>query len=286
MIAISGSTGQLGQLVVQSLLNKHVKAAEIVALARDPHKLKALSDKGVQVRKADYNDPKSLDAALLGVDRLLFISSSDLAKRLSQHRALVDAAQRNGKIKLIAYTSILHADHSPLGLAKDHIETETYIKKANLPYVFLRNGWYNENYISGAPSAIAQGTLFGGADEGKISSASRADFADAAAVVLTGQGHEGKIYELAGDKSYTLSEFAAELSKLAGKSIPYVNLPQIEYRAMLVKVGLPEAVADLLSDSDVGISKGGLFNESGDLQRLIGRATEPFQETLRRALKK
>ena len=282
MIVITGATGQLGRLVIQSLLGK-VPAAQIVAAVRQPARAADLAALGVQVRQADYTQPATLDAAFKGATKVLLISSSEIGQRDAQHRNVVDAAKRAG-VSLLAYTSLLHADTSPLGLSADHNATEAYIKAAGLPYVFLRNGWYNENYLASIQPALQHGAFIGSAGEGRIASAARADYAEAAATVLTQDGQAGKTYELAGDAAYTLSEFAAELSRQSGKTVPYVNLPQAEYRQALLGAGLPEPLADLLADSDIGASKGGLYDGGKQLSRLIGRPTTPLATSMKQAL--
>jgi NAD(P)H dehydrogenase (quinone) len=282
MIVITGATGQLGRLVIQSLLGK-VPAAQIVAAVRQPARAADLAALGVQVRQADYTQPATLDAAFKGATKVLLISSNELGQRDAQHRNVVDAAKRAG-VSLLAYTSLLHADTSPLGLAAEHRATEAYIKATGLPYVFLRNSWYTENYLVSIPPALRHGAFIGSAGAGRIASAARADYAEAAAVVLTQDGHAGKTYELAGDAAYTLSEFAAELSHRSGKTVPYVDLPQAEYRAALLGAGLPEPIADLLADSDVGASKDGLYDGSKQLSRLIGHPTTPLATSMKQAL--
>lgn len=271
MIVVTGATGQLGHLVVSELL-KIVPAAEVVALARDPHKA---ADLGVAVRQGDYTDPASLEAAFAGADKLLLISSSEVGQRVAQHRNVIAAAKRAG-VKLIAYTSILRADSTPLGLGEEHRATEALLRDSGIPHVLLRNGWYTENYLASAPAAVAHGALLGAARDGRISSAARADYAAAAAAVLTGEGHAGRVYELAGDGSYTLAEFAAELARASGRPVAYRDLPEAEFRAALEAAGLPAPIAALLADSDAGAAKGGLFDDGGALGRMIGRPTAPM----------
>jgi len=269
MIAIAGATGQLGRLVIQTLL-KSVPASEIIAAARNPEKAKDLAALGIQVRHADYDQADTLVKAFQGADKLLLISASEIGRRLPQHRAVIDAAKKAG-VGLLAYTSILHADSSPLPLAAEHKATEALIQASGIPSVVLRNGWYSENYLASVPAALQYGVLLGSAGEGRIASAARLDYAEAAAAVLTKSAQAGLVYELAGDESYTLTEFAQEISRQFGKNVAYQNLPEAEYKAALVSAGLPEGIAVLLSESDVGASKGGLFDNSRQLSQLIGR---------------
>ncbi len=283
MIVITGASGQLGRLVIQSLLTK-LPASQIVAAVRNPARASDLAALGVQVRKADYTDPISLEAAFQDAEKVLLISSSEIGQRTAQHRNAIDAAKKAG-VALLAYTSILHADSSPLGLAAEHAATEAYLRESGLPFVLLRNGWYTENYLASVQPALQHGALIGSAGEGRIASAARADYAEAAAVVLTTSVQSGRVYELAGDDSYTLAEFAAELSRQSGKQIPYVNLPEGEYKAALLGAGLPEPIAGLLADSDVGASQGGLFDDQRQLSALIGRPTTALEELMQAALK-
>ncbi|EOL9025520.1 SDR family oxidoreductase [Cronobacter sakazakii] len=283
MIAITGATGQLGQRVIDTLLNT-VAAQEIVAIVRNPAKAAALSTRGVQVRAADYNDAAALTAALAGVEKLLLISSSEVGQRAPQHRNVIDAAKTAG-VKLIAYTSLLHADRSPLGLAEEHVATEKMLADAGIPYVLLRNGWYTENYLASVPPALEHGVFIGSAGDGKIASASRQDYAEAAAKVLTLDNQAGRVYELAGDHAWTLRDLSALLSKETGKTVAYQNLSEADFAAALTGAGLPEGFAKLLADSDIGASKGGLFDDSHQLSALIGRPTTSLEASLRESLK-
>lgn len=278
MIALTGATGQLGQFVVEELL-RTVAAKQIVAIVRNPAKAEALSKQGVLVRQADYGDQAALTQALAGVDKLLLISSSEVGQRAAQHRNVINAAKAAG-VKFIAYTSLLHADKSPLGLHVEHVETEKMLAESGIPYALLRNGWYSENYLASAPAALAHGVFIGAAGDGKIASATRADYAAAAARVISEEGHAGKVYELAGDNGWTLSELAALLSKASGKNIVYQNLSEADFAAALKGAGLPDVFANLLADSDAGAAKGGLFDDSKTLSKLIGRPTTPIADSV------
>ncbi|AZI89187.1 SDR family oxidoreductase [Kosakonia sp. CCTCC M2018092] len=278
MIALTGATGQLGQFVVEALL-KTVPAKEIVAIVRNPAKAEALGKQGLIVRQGDYNDQAALTQALAGVEKLLLISSSEVGQRAAQHRNVINAAKAAG-VKFIAYTSLLHADTSPLGLHVEHVETEKLLAESGIPFALLRNGWYSENYLASAPAALAHGVFLGAAGEGKIASATRADYAAAAARVISEEGHAGKVYELAGDKAWTLSELAALLSEASGKKVVYQNLSEADFAAALKGAGLPDGLAEMLADSDIGASKGGLFDDSQTLSKLIGRPTTSIADSV------
>jgi NAD(P)H dehydrogenase (quinone) len=278
-IGITGATGQLGVLVVNKLKEK-VAAENIVALVRSPQKAASL---GVEAREADYNQPETLEKAFQGIDKLLVISGNEIGQRLSQHTNIINAAKKAG-VKLIVYTSLLHADTSTLSLAEEHLGTEAALKASGVPYVLLRNGWYTENYTGSIGGVLAGGALLGSSGDGKISSATRADFAEAAVAVLTGEGQEGKVYELAGDEVYTMSDLAAEISKQTGKNIPYKNLPVAEYAAALISIGLPEGVAHFLAGTHVSTEKGDLFDDGHQLSKLIGHSTTSLADAVKAAL--
>ncbi|EKW1654825.1 SDR family oxidoreductase [Citrobacter freundii] len=279
MIAITGATGQLGQHVIESLL-KTVPASQIVAIVRNPAKATALSQQGITVRQADYSDEAAFTTALQGIDKLLLISSSEVGQRAPQHRNVINAAKA-AHVKFIAYTSLLHADTSPLGLADEHVATEQMLAESGIAYALLRNGWYTENYLASAPAALEHGVFIGAAGEGKIASATRADYAAAAARVISEDGHAGKTYEVAGDAGWTLSQLAAELAKQSGKKVVYQNLSEADFAAALKGVGLPAGLADMLADSDTGASKGGLFDDSHTLSKLIGRPTTSLADSVK-----
>ena len=281
VIGVTGATGQLGRLVVAQLLKNGVPANRIVALVRTPSKA---ADLGVRAVEADYSKPDTLDSALKGVNTLLLISSNEIGKRAEQHLAVIKAAKTAG-VQHLAYTSLLFASSTPVG--KEHAKTEAALKTSGLKYTVLRNGWYNENFLHSLGGALAAGAWIGSSGEGKFSTAAVQDFAEAAAVVLAvPEKHVNATYELAGDSGFTKTELTAEVSKLSGKNIPYVNLSQADYYAALTKVGLPAVIADLFSTSDSGASKGGLFDDSKTLSKLIGHATTPISVTLAAAIKK
>ncbi len=283
MIAITGATGQLGRLVIAVLL-KTMPAREIAALARDVGKAFDLAAKGVVVREADYDRPETLNPALAGVDKLLLISGNEVGRRVPQHKAVIDAATMAG-VRLIAYTSVLHAESSPLGLAEEHRQTEALLATSGVPYVLLRNSWYTENYIAAIPAALEHGILLGSAGDARIASATRADFADAATAVLVAQENQaGRVYELAGDEAYTLAEFADELSRQAGKTVIFRNLSEADYKAALIGAGLPEPVAAMLAQSDAAAGQGALFDDGHQLSQLIGRPTTPLKDAIAAAM--
>jgi len=278
-IGITGATGQLGRLVVEKL-KQRTNTANLVALVRSPEKA---ADLGIEAQAFDYTKPEALVNALQGIDYLLLISGNEVGQRKTQHENVIKAAKKTD-IKWIVYTSLLHADTSSLSLAEEHLATEELLKSSGIPYTILRNGWYTENYTGSIPGAIGAGAFIGSAGDGKISSAAREDYAEAAAVVLTSEGHQGKLYELAGDQAYTLKDLAAEISLQTGKDIPYNNLTEEEYAGVLKTIGLPEGLAQSIASWDVGASKGDLFNDSQALSKLIGHPTTPLAETVKEAL--
>jgi NAD(P)H dehydrogenase (quinone) len=283
MILVTGSSGKLGHLVINELL-KSVPARNVVAGARDLAKVEDLKALGVETRHVDYEDPRTLDAALAGIDKLLLISSSEVGKRITQHRAVVTAAQKAG-VRLLAYTSILNADSTKMMLAAEHKATEEAIRASELPFVLLRHGWYAENYTERIGSMLERGVLLGSAGGGRVAPATRADFAAADAAVLTSPGHEGKVYELAGDTGLTLAELAAEVARVAGRPVVYQDLPAEQYVGVLTGAGVPPAFAAVLADCDLGLARGELNDSTGDLRRLIGRPTTPFAEAVAAALR-
>lgn len=270
-IAITGATGQLGQFAVAKLKEK-TASENLVALVRTPKKA---TDLGIEARAFDYSKPETLAESLKGIDELLLISGTEFGQREKQHRNVINAAKEAG-VKRIVYTSLLHAATSEMALAPEHVATEKALSESGVTYTILRNGWYTENYAGSIPGSIQAGAFIGSAGEGKISSATREDFAEAAAVVLTTEGHENKIYELAGDESYTLTDLAAEISKQINKDIPYSNLPKSDFVTALLGIGLPEGFAQVLADSDEKASKGALFSDDKTLSTLIGRPTTPL----------
>lgn len=282
-IVVTAATGQLGRLVIASLL-KTVPASHVVAAVRDTAKAADLAALGIQLRHADYTQPATLATAFAGATHVLLISSNQLGPaRIAQHKAAIDAAKAAG-VQLLAYTSVLRADTSHLPVAPDHLATEQYLTASGVPYTLLRNGWYTENYTAALAPALAHGAILGSSGSGRIAAAARADYAEAAAVVLATTGHANKTYELAGDTPFTMPQFAAEVSRQSGKTIVYNNLPQPDYAAALQGFGLPAPIAGLLAASDICASNGELDSTSHDLSQLIGHPTTPLADTIAAAL--
>lgn len=282
-ILVTGATGQLGQLVLERL-RERASASRVVAMIRDTSKAGDLQAAGVETRVGDYTKPETLAAAFDGIDTLLLISSNALGSRVAEHRNVIDAAKHAG-VTLLVYTSILHADRAEMNLAKEHMATETLIRESGIPYVFLRNGWYTENYTGSLAGSVAHGAMVGSAGPGRIAAASRRDFADAAVAVLTStEDQSGRIYELAGDESFTMPEFAAEVARQSGKPVVYHDLSEQDNVAALKQFGLPEPLAVLLANSDIGASKGELEDDGRQLSALIGRPTTRWQDSIRDVL--
>ncbi|MEJ0039739.1 MAG: SDR family oxidoreductase [Gammaproteobacteria bacterium] len=283
-IVVTGATGQLGRLVLAELL-RIAPGARLVGAVRKPATAKDLADRGVEIRAADYNNHASWTAAFTGADKVLLISSNEVGHRVAQHRNVIDAAKTAG-VKLLAYTSILRADTSPMALAVEHLETEKYIRASGVPFVFLRNGWYTENYTVSIGAALQHGAVLGAARNGRISSAARADFAAAAAVVMASdaKSQAGRIYELAGDSGFTLSEYAAEISRQSGKPVLYQDMARSDYKVALQGIGLPEPFAELYSESDAKAAGDSLYDAGRELSKLIGRPTTTLAASVTAAL--
>lgn len=279
MIAVTGASGQLGRLVIEELMRR-VPASQVVAAVRSPERAAGLAARGVQVREADYARPETLGTALRGVERVLLISAVEVGRKFTLHKALIDAA-KEAEVERLVYTSLLRADSSELILARDHRQTEEYIRASGLPFVMLRNGWYLENHTAALASAVADGALIGSSADGRFASASRADYAAAAAVVLTQPVSGSKTYELAGDHSFSMAELAAEVSRQTGRDIPYRNLSGEEYAAILLGAGLAQIDVDVILDADAQAIRGALDSTSHDLSGLIGRPTTTLADAVR-----
>lgn len=281
-IVVTAATGQLGRLVVEALLERGADPGSIVAAVRTPAKAADLAARGVEVREADYTKPETLGPALAGADRVLLISSSEVGERDAQHANVIAAAEAEG-VGLLAYTSVLNAATTTMSLAAEHQATEARLQASALPTVLLRNGWYTENYTDQLAATLEHG-LVGSAGDGRVSPAARRDFAEAAAAVLLGDGHEGRAYELAGDEALTMAEIAGLVGAATGREVAAVDVPVDAYAEILAGAGLPSPVNEIIADSSAAIGRGELTDASGDLARLIGRPTTPVADTIRGAV--
>lgn len=279
-IVIAGATGQLGRLVVKELLGRGVLAEQIVAAGRSAEQLAELAAHGVTTATVDYDDQATVDAALNEGDTLLLISGSDIQNRSTQHETVIGAAVR-ARVAHILYTSVLAADTTELVLAPDHARAEETIRASGLPFTFLRNGWYTENYATALLTARETGTLLASAGEGRVASATRADYAAAIAAVLATTGHEGQVYELSGDYAWTFGELASAFSTVLERNVSYRPVSSAEHVSALEAAGLDPATAGFLAALDGNIRDGALAQTTGDLARLAGRPTTPLVEALR-----
>ena len=282
LYVITGATGHLGRLAVEALLARGVPADHVIATGREASKVADLAERGVQVRHADYTDPDSLRRAFDGADRVLFVSGSEVGARVAQHRAVIDAA-RDAGVGLVAYTSIANAGSTRMRLAEEHQATEQALAESGVPFALLRNSWYLENYTAQLGSYVEHGAVLGSAGSGRVSAATRADYAEAAAAVLLLDDAAGTTYELGGDDAFTLAELAEAVSEVSHRPVTYQDLPAPDYAQVLTQAGLPEPYAAILADSDLGVARGDLLVTSGDLSRLIGRPTTSMRDAVRAA---
>jgi NAD(P)H dehydrogenase (quinone) len=282
-IVVTGATGNLGGLAVDALLRRGAEPDSVIAVGRNTERLELRAERGVRTVAIDYQDRDSLQSAFEGAEKLLLVSGSDIGQRVEQHRNVVESAARAG-VELLVYTSILRADSATQLLAGEHQATEELLSSSGIPHVLLRNGWYFENYTSQIPSYLENGAIVGAAGEGRISGASREDYAEAAAAVLTNSDQAGAVYELGGDRAFTMSDLAEELSRQTRRDIAYRNLGVDDYAELLASFGLPEPAARTYADGDRAVADGELYVETGDLSRLIGRSTTPLSEAISAAL--
>ena len=277
-IAVTGATGQLGRRIVAQLLER-VPASEVVAVVRDEAKAAPLAEQGVQVRVATYTDVPALTAAFAGVDKVVLVSGNEIGQRAVQHGNVIEAAKAAG-VGFIAYTSVLHADGSPLLVAPEHVETEALLADSGLSYSLLRNGWYHENYATSIDAARASGAVVTSAGDGTVASASRDDFAAAAAVVATTESPE-KVYELSGDVAWTQADLAAAIAEVIGSDVSVLAVDAAKHAEILSGAGLDEGTVHFVVATDGHIAAGHLAATPGTLSTLIGRPTTPLVETLR-----
>lgn len=282
-IAVTGATGKLGRAVVDELLGRRPPAS-VTALVRDQRRAEELAARGVALRIVDYDDPDTLAAAFAPGERVLLISSNSAGRRHTDQHAAVIAAAATAGVRILAYTSVLHAADATYSIGWDHRRTEELLIDSGVPYVVLRNGWYNENYTGHLDAILQHRQVFGSAGQGRVAAAARADYAVAASTVLTEDNHEGRVYELSGDRSFGLADLAAEISRQSGRTITYRSLEPSDYLAFMVGQGVPENDAEQLVEADSAIAHGELSWVGGDLRRLIRRPSTPIARSIATAL--
>jgi NAD(P)H dehydrogenase (quinone) len=281
-IVVTGATGHFGRLTVEALRRRGVPAEQIIATGRRIETLGDLANHGISVRRADYSDKESLDEAFDGATRLLLVSGTEVGQRIRHHTNVITAAKAAG-VHLIAYTSIAHAPTSTLAIGQEHRATEAALADSAVPHVLLRNSWYIDIYTTQLPTYLEHG-IVGAADDGLISAATRADYADAAATVLAEDGHAGAVYELGG-AAFTMAELAEVVSAETGASVKYVDLSVHDYQAFLVGAGLPEPAAASTADLDRAVAEGELYVDPAGLEKLLGRPATPLRTAVATAVR-
>jgi NAD(P)H dehydrogenase (quinone) len=281
-IVVTGATGHFGRLTVEALRRRGVPAEQIIATGRRIETLGDLAGQGMSVRRADYSDKASLGEAFDGATRLLLVSGTELGQRIRHHINVITAAKAAG-VQLIAYTSIVHAPTSTLLIGQEHRGTETALADSGVPHVLLRNSWYIDNYTAQLPGYLQHG-IVGATDDGRISGATRADYAEAAAAVLAEDGHTSAVYELGGP-AFTMAELADVVSAETGAPVKYTDLSVQDYQAFLVRAGLPEPAAASIADLDRAVAEGELYVDSTDLEKLLGRPATPLRTAVAAAVR-
>lgn len=280
-IVVTGATGQLGRLAVEALLRRGAEPRDVLATGRDEARLAALAELGVRTAVIDYLDPATLAAAFEGADRVLFISGSEVDQRVAQHSNVVTAAKEAG-VGLLGYTSIAKADSNGTILAADHRATEELIRASGVPFTFLRNSWYLENYLPQVPAYLEHGVV-GAAGDGRVSGATRADYAEAAAAAVLADDSAGSVHELGGE-AFSLADLATALTEASGREVAYTDVPADRLVDILVGAGLPRGYAEVLADADAGIARGDLEVPTTDLERLLGRRPTSYREAVAEAV--
>jgi NAD(P)H dehydrogenase (quinone) len=278
-IVVTGATGQLGRLIVEHLINRGVAPAEITAVGRNAARLAELAETGVATAVIDYADPATLAAAFAGADVLMLVSGSEVGQRVEQHTNAITAAVEAG-VGRIVYTSAARADTSALILAPEHKATEEALRASGVPFTILRNGWYTENYVAAVQQARENGVYLTSAGDGRVASASRTDYAEAAAVVLTTPGHENTAYELSGDVAWTGTDMADALTTVVGRPVVFTSVTPDEHTAILISAGLDDGTAGFVVALDGNIRDGDLAGGTTELATLIGRPTTPLLDGL------
>jgi NAD(P)H dehydrogenase (quinone) len=280
--AVTGATGHLGRLAVDALLRRGIPAGNVFALVRDPEKAKDLADLGVGIREADYDRPDTLGPALEGIERLLLVSSPDPGDRVRQHTAVIQAADA-ADVGFVVYTSVLHADETELVLAPEHAATEDVLQGSGLPFAVARNGWYTENYTARIEEFLARGEIVGAAGDGRISAATRADYAEAAASLLTGDIADQQGYWELGGPSFTMTELAETITGVTGTAVSYRDLSVEAFADHLAEAGLDRPTAEFVAALDGSAARGELETDSPALENLLGRAPTPLVDAVRAA---
>ena len=280
-ITVIGATGHLGRLAVEALLERGVAPSDIRATGRATERLADLADRGVQVLRVDRDDEAAVADAVRGAASVLLVSGTEPG-RVEQHRRVVEAAREAG-VEQLVYTSGPHARGSSVRLLADHAATEELLETSGVPHTVLRNAWYVENYTGQVETYRAHG-MVGSAGEGRVSLAPRREYAEAAAVVLTTDGHLGKVYELGGE-AVTLPQVAAAVSRAVGEQIGYTDVPVDALREVLAGAGVPAPMDAVLADVDRGIADGELQVPTADLEKLLGRPATGLDDAVSAALR-
>ncbi|MFD9698053.1 NAD(P)H-binding protein [Lentzea sp. NPDC059081] len=281
-VVVFGATGRLGRHLVRCLLVRGADPGSLHGTGRKAERLRELAGTGVRTSFVDYDDPESVRRVLGRGDTLMLVSGSDMAERAVQHRTVVDTAVAAGVARIV-YTSVVNAGDPAFVFAPDHIAAETHVRDSGVPFTFLRNGWYTENFGHLLRFADTTGTITTCTGGGRVASATRLDLADAAAAVLVGGDvHDGRTYELGGDQAWSFDEFAQACAEVLGKPVRHNDVTPDQRTEFLVgQAGLTTTSARFVTDFDLNVRDGLLGRSTGELSRLIGRPTTPLLDSLR-----
>jgi NAD(P)H dehydrogenase (quinone) len=282
-LLVTGAAGHLGRRVIAHLVESlHVSPGHIVAATRSPEKLADLAARGIEVRRLDFDDPGTLGSALVGVDRMLLVSTDALdrpGRRLEQHQAAIEAARRAG-VKHVVYTSMPNPESSLVLFAPDHLGTEQALAASGLGWTILRNNWYMENLFMALPAALASGQWHTAAADGRVGYVAREDCARVAAAVLAAEAGAGERYDVTGPESFTVEQIAAAVREITGRPLAVVPVNDEQLQQGLLAAGIPPFLAPLLVSFDANIRAGKLDVVSDTVARLTGKAPQTLRAFL------
>jgi NAD(P)H dehydrogenase (quinone) len=282
MIAITGASGGLGRRVAELVLEQ-ADPTQVLLLTRTPDRLKDLARRGARVEKASFKNPTGLKQVLVGVERLLLISTDAIGGRVDHHRQAIAAARHAG-VWHVAYTSVAQpSSDNPSLIAGEHAQTEQALRESGMDWTFLRNNLYAEGLIPAVQQAAESGLWVTNAGEGRTAYVSREDCARAAAAVLLTDGHEREVYDITGPEALTQAEIAAIAAEHAGVPIEVILQDDAEYAVDLEAAGMPAPVVELIVSFGEAVRRGFLSKVSTDVQALTGQPPRSVREVLQAA---
>lgn len=277
MILITGATGRIGGATLKYLSRGGVA---LRALVRSPDKVASVAAPGVETVTGDLAEPRSLDAALEGVDAALLVSPLD-PQQVALQGNFIEAAKRAGRVHVVKVSGLGTALDSPVRSGRWHAQIEQHLEDSGLPFTHLRPPFFMQNILRFAPMIRTSGQFVGALQQGRVAMIDVRDVAAVAGTILTTPGHAGKAYALTGPEALSYQEVAERISTSLGRKVIYKDIPLEAMRERLRASGMPEWHVEVQVDFSTALRAGQAATVTDVVAAVTGRQPRTFEQFFR-----